>query len=198
MEVRLTTFMDFVAAEGTAKVTSVREAKAKYGQAYSPLTDFYKGVRETIIDLHESSRSKALLDTFLTKVEDGRKQPHYAAVVAGYKRWLGTKRVMWLGAQGVPWTEGDLTVRVRPDLPVQIDGTDYMIKLWFAADKLTKKRVDATLRLLEITHGKLGNVGILDVRQGRLITPTRPVRDIDALLAGEAAAFVSMWERLAA
>lgn len=34
--VTLTTFMDFVVAAGTRKVTCVRKAKKQYGQGYDP------------------------------------------------------------------------------------------------------------------------------------------------------------------
>ena len=71
-----------------------------------------------------------------------------------------------------------------------------MIKLYFKKDKPSKRLLDTVLRLIDVTlpADKAGATpGILDVQRGRLFTPTVRVADIDALLTGEAAAFVTMW-----
>jgi hypothetical protein len=44
--------------------------------------------------------------------------------------------------------------------------------------------------------GKKTEVGVLDVKRSKLFVPTREISDLDALLHGEAAALVGIWERL--
>jgi hypothetical protein len=46
--VSLTTFVDFVAATGTTRITRVRSAKTYYEQGYAPERDFYKPLRDRI------------------------------------------------------------------------------------------------------------------------------------------------------
>ncbi len=74
-----------------------------------------------------------------------------------------------------------------------------MIKLYFKNEEPPKRRLEATLRLIGLTlpEDKAHAVpSILDVKRGRLFKPTVEVRDIDALLAGEAAAFMTMWNHV--
>lgn len=52
--ISLTTFVDFSAATGAARLTSVRKAKAQYAEDYEPAHDFYKGLREAIVERFES------------------------------------------------------------------------------------------------------------------------------------------------
>lgn len=196
MEVRITTFMEFVAADWAAKVTAVKNAKNIYGNDYDPKVDYWKKLREAVIDFHENGRSAKHLSTLSERV-DAKKAANYKSVIDGYSKWLKGHEVEWIGTSSVPWNSGDLTVKVHPELGLRIDGEQWAIKLWLKGQRLTKKRVEATLHLLDLTHGTLNTrVGILDARAGRLITPTRLVPGIDALLAGEAAAFVTMWNAL--
>jgi hypothetical protein len=82
-----------------------------------------------------------------------------------------------------------------------INGRPFIVKLWFdSSQPLTKPRADPLLHLLDITHGagacSDATVAALDVLRGKLIKPTRLVPGIDALLKGEAACFLEMWESL--
>lgn len=49
IEISLTDFVDFVCKSGSAKLTQVK--KVKYRDDYSPATDFYKALREGIIQI---------------------------------------------------------------------------------------------------------------------------------------------------
>ena len=51
-EISLTSFVDFVLAGGTTRLRRVREIKRQIKEGYSPATDFYKGIREGIVELH--------------------------------------------------------------------------------------------------------------------------------------------------
>jgi len=109
------------------------------------------------------------------------------------------KDLEWSGCRTARWESGELSVNVNPELGLRINGVEHVIKLYFKKDEPRKRLLEPTLRLIELTlpQGKgAATPGILDVRRRRLFTPTVEVPDIDALLVGEAAAFVAMWSQV--
>lgn len=56
IEISLTDFVDFVCKSGTAKLTKVRQIKER--DDYSPKTDFYKALREGVIENHETGEEQ--------------------------------------------------------------------------------------------------------------------------------------------
>lgn len=198
IDITFTTFVNFVAAEYTTKLSTVRDAKARYGQEYSPATDYWKGAREAICDALESG-DLARLETALHRV-DARKVDNYRSAMAGCATWAQRQAPDWIG-RPVPreWSSGRLTVKVNPEAAVMIDGTPHVIKLYLRLDdKLTKRRLQVALHLLEKLYGQGDTkVAVLDVRRSKLIpAPATPVRDIDAFLLGEASMFTTLWTEL--
>ena len=99
------------------------------------------------------------------------------------------------------WVSGDLTVNVRPELALTINGQPVIVKLWFdVTQALTKPHADPLLQLLDATHGvgagKTATPAVLEVIRGKLFKKTRDVPGLEALLRGEAACFISMWNAL--
>lgn len=198
-EISLTTFVDFVIKSGTPRITCVRDAKRLYEQGYKPAFDFWKPLREAIIEMHREGLPKQALDRVCTNLTDRKKLSLYPLRIQAYKRWLGRKNIQWFGCEPKIWRSGDLKIRVNPELGLTIDGADYLIKLYFKEDKLSKPRVDTMLFLIQNTFSKKhpkATPGILDVARGNLIVPTREIEDIEVLLNGEAVAFVEMWNRI--
>jgi len=198
-EISLTTFVDFVSKSGTARLTYVRKAKDLYQQEYEPALDFWKSLRDGIVDMHRHNRPKNTLDNVLVGITHRNKINLYPSRIAAYKRWVGRKIIRWRGCEPELWRHGSLTVRVNPELGISINGNDYIIKLYFKEERLSKYRVDTMLFLIRSTFSQKcsdATPAILDVPRGNLIEPTRDISDIDALLIGEAAAFIQMWNRV--
>lgn len=64
INISMTPFVDFVVASGTPKLTAVKKAKAQYQSEYDPATDFYKPLRECIIDAAQQNlNGKETLDS---------------------------------------------------------------------------------------------------------------------------------------
>ena len=195
----MTTFVDFVLANGTQRLTVLRRAKAEYEREYSPARDFYKALRETIIDVHQHGRPLAELDGLLNILEDKRRVDSYAACISSYKSWCGRKKMAWLDGFTAYWAYGDLTVRVNPELSLRVNNVPYAIKLYFKSDKPSKGRLETMFHLLEISipnehQGRTPS--ILDVRRGNLFRPTKEISGIQTLLEGEASAFQTMWSHV--
>ena len=198
-KISMTTFIDFVLKSGTPRLTVLRKAKAEYAQQYSPAKDFYKLLRESIVEVHQNKMSIIGLDTLLGNLNDQRKVRPYRECIAGHKKWYGRSEFEWGKPFNAQWIRGRLVVRVNPELGVSIDGITHFVKLYFKPDKLTKPRVETMFCLLSQSlpnEFRQAKVGILDVRRGLLHSPNRNIPDIETLLRGEAAAFETMWEQV--
>jgi hypothetical protein len=91
-------------------------------------------------------------------------------------------------------------VSVNPELGLRINGTPHLVKLYFKADKLAKNRADIITHLMGKTlSGKAPAgcvMGVLDVRNARLLTSTVPIPGLDAQLDAEAAYWNTLWPRV--
>ena len=197
--ISLTTFVDFVIKSGTPRITCVRDAKKLYAEGYSPVFDFWKALREAIVELQREGRPKSVLSDLLGPSVHPKKRESYAQRIESYRGWMGRKDFEWTGCRSVLWESGGLSVNVNPELGMRIDGEEHVIKLYFKKDKPSKRRLETMLHLIGTTlpaEKADATPGILDVKRGGLFTPTVAVADIDALLVGEAAAFVAMWNQV--
>jgi hypothetical protein len=198
IEISLTTFIDFVFASGTPKITCVRQAKEQYGAPYEPQKDFWRVLRNGIVDMHQRNAKISTLDSLLLDLRDPRKRRLYPDCIDGYKRWLGRKTATWTNATSVHWQFDDLIVSVNPELGLTLNGRPHRIKLYFKQEQLTKRRVQTILHLLRTTVPIEPNttLGILDVPRAKLLPLESPAPGIDALLQGEARSFTTMWKAL--
>lgn len=194
--VSLTTFLDFTAASGSARVTQLRQAKRGYQQEYSPARDYYKFLREAIEECFEEGWSSKSLKCKLDELPDSRKADAFEACRKGLTKWVGRKQITSQEKARANWSSGGLTVRINPELRLDVAGDSHLIKLYFKGEKISKQRVDVALHLLRGKAGKGTTAGILDVRRSKLYVPTVTKPGMNALLKAEAAAFTSLWEEL--
>ena len=89
IKVSLTDFVEFAIKSGSPKLTKVRQVK--FRGDYHPAQDFWKPLREEIVQLHQQRRPKNDLDRFLRTLSDAKKHIRYTECVRGYKRFLGRK-----------------------------------------------------------------------------------------------------------
>lgn len=192
-KVSLTTFVDFVSKSGTPKITVVR--RFKHGDAYRPAFDFYKPVRDAIVDVHEHAKPKKALDASVADLKDPRKLASFTAVVRGHKKFMRNHAAQWFDPPKGSWAEGGIVVHVNPELGLEIRGVPHVVKLYFKAERMPKRNVATITRLMAKALAEPGSrtvFGVLDVRRGVLHVPTGAVPGIDALLSSEAASFAAI------
>lgn len=197
--ISLTTFVDFVLATGMSRLTCVRKAKELYKQDYSPGFDYWRPLRNCIVDMHKESRPKETLKFLANELTDPRKSIAYERCINSYQRWMGRKIFQPLPVNTSTWERTDLRVRVNPELGLNINGQDFIIKLYFKAEEPSKHRLNTTLHLIDKsknTDQDKAIPAILDVQRGRLIEGTNIPSQVETLLAGEVAAFEAMWEQI--
>ena len=191
--VSLTYFVDFVLKVGTPKLSGVKEFKE---HRYDHLTDFYKPLREAIVDMHEKGRPDGTLDEFLGTLTDERKRRIFPGLVESYRGWL-RPGMTWFTPPRTTLPVGDIEININPELGFEIDGTPYLVKTYFRGEPLAQKRVSIVLGLISSALGptRPGTVfAMLDVKNGQLRTlkSTQNPR-LGLLLRGEAASFSTIY-----
>jgi len=198
-EISLTDFVDFVTRSGSPKLTKVRSIRARGD--YDPIRDFWKTLREGLVHFHSTGGGhKSELDGLVGEALESRRA-HYEAAITGYKRFLGRKSVQWFEPTRITWFEGDLGIRINPELGLIIDGVPTIVKVHFKSRQLSKRRIEVILLLMEDAlrpHcGPEERFAVLDCWKGKLFYSDRPRWKIRPYLIGEAHAFSTMWRELA-
>lgn len=193
--VSLTYFVDFVLKVGTPKLAGVKEFKE---HRYDHLTDFYKPLREAIIDMHEKARPERVLDEHLGTLTDERKRRIFPGLVEGYRKFLHTgSPKKWFTPPHTVLPIGDLEININPELGFEIDGKPWLIKTYFRGEPLAQKRVNIVLGLINSALGPTRpgtQFAMLDVKNAKL-HPMKisPNPRLPLLLRGEAASFSTIY-----
>jgi hypothetical protein len=194
----LTDFVDVVSASGTPKATKVRQVKAR--PPYNPVQDFWKRLRDRVVETHQAGLGKTHLDGVLSALSDKKKLTAYPPAVAGYKRWWGTKKLTWFAPPAAVHSGHGVDVSVNPELGLEINGIPHLVKLYFKEEGLTKNRIDIITHLMAeelATRSPAGAVmGVLDVQRGRLIVPTVAVPGLKAIVDAELAYIAALWAKV--
>jgi hypothetical protein len=145
--------------------TSLRRARLGSGRCAKPRTST-PGVQpgnrllRTAAKAHRSDLRGRLGPEALRRAavrgDRPKKQRSSSACRTGLRRWAGVsgkKKITWTKARRAHWKAGELDVTVSPELWLDVDGTSYVMKLYYKADKLTQHKVNLSLRLLEKTLG---------------------------------------------
>jgi hypothetical protein len=193
--VSLTYFVDFVLKVGTPKIHGVKEFKE---HRYDHLTDFYKPLREAIVEMHEKGRSDKVLDDFLPALADERKRRIFPGLVEGYRKFLhGGAPKKWFTPPHTAMNIGDLEININPELGFEIDGRPTLIKTYFRGEPLAQKRVNIVLGLISaaLAPTRPGTLfAMLDVKNAKLYPmKTLPNPRLGLLLRGEAASFSTIY-----
>jgi hypothetical protein len=193
--ISLTDFVDFINKTGPPRLTKVRNIKTR--PEYSPAVDFWKPLREAIRDHHKTGRP---LDPVLDGIEHTRKAARYPVALIAYKKFLRRKQLEWFEPPIGIWTNGELQVRVNPELGLRPNGREHVIKLYFKDEPLPGRRLAVVFQLISLAlQDKLNaecTLSVLDVSNNKLLLPDPNAPDVTALLLGEAAAFVAMWNAI--
>ena len=192
-KVSLTYFVDFVLKVGMPRLSGVKEFKE---HRYDHLTDFYRPLREAIVDAHEKNKPLSSLDDLVGTLSDERKRRIFPELIGTYKQWLRPS-MKWFTPPRTTLAVGDLTIDVNPELGFEIDGKPHLIKTYFRGEPLAQKRVTTVLGLITaaLGPGRPGTVfAMLDVKNGRLRTlKSAPNPRLGLLIRGEAASFSTIY-----
>jgi len=196
--ISLTDFVDIVSLSGRPKATKVRQIKRR--EPYDPATDFYRRVRDAIVEAHQNNLDKDLIDDVLPTLTDPKKITAYPIILKGYKKWWGRKAPAWFEPPSRIYSNFSVDISVNPELGLEIDGIPYLIKLYFKSKPLEKNKIDIITHLMSITLSELcpspksTKMSVLDVRRAKLISPTVPFRGLTSMVDAELSYISTLWE----
>lgn len=195
IKIPIATFIEFVHSAGIKRVSLVKEAK--HGR-YSPATDFYRPLRDAIVDFHKAgSKDARPLQSVAAQQSDPKKSSGYPTLITAYLRFARKHDWTWAGTPPKPiWTQESLSVSVSPEILVNHRGTPHLVKLWLRRDPLDRHKVASVLLMLRQCVEELDaplECALLDVRRGKLHLAKAEKPEVDVLLRGEARAFQTMY-----
>lgn len=130
-------------------------------------------------------------------------QQHYRQLAEGFRHWWPTIQATGVRAPDGVWTNGELTVKVRQLLGLRRPaGSTEIVLPYLKEPELSRDTAELGLRILErMAETAASGVipVVLDVRRGKTFRLRRNTNrsDLDALLAGEAAKYVTLWRTAA-
>lgn len=196
--ISLTDFVDIVSSSGTPKANKVRQIKHR--PPYIPAFDFYKPLRDRIIETHGAGESKDYLQDLMSSINDRKKITAYPHVLEGYVSWWGRKNLEWFDPPNDLFSLHGVDVSVNPELGLHINGEPHLIKLYFKSEDLTKNRVDVIHHLLDSTLAtrcpENTIMAVLEIRRPRLYVPTIQIQNLTAALGAELAYISDLWSNV--
>lgn len=196
--ISLTDFVDFVTRSGMPKLTKVRQLKRR-GE-YNTLHDFYRPLREAIIQAHAEGAGKKRVNGCVDGAWDwsvDRRRRHYEELTRAYVSWWGRKRLEWFEPAWEVLDLGALTLSVNPELGLRVNGRPLLIKLYFKERRLSHKYAEVVTQLMRMSlrdqAPEDAEMAVLDIRRRNLHCPTPRTRHLETLVRGEMAALTTMW-----
>lgn len=185
--ISLSYFVDYMLTSGTSRITSGKFIRQGPDERYS---DFYRPVREAIVDMHAKGLDTRALNDFLATVEEPREKRIFPKIAIGYGKFLRQyRRLTWFEPPLREYPLGPVSVRVNPELGLLIDGRPHALKMYFRGEPLYAQRA---VLINELLHDSLASTwpgtvfGVLDVRRAKLFT-YQPRPEVNRLLRAEAA-----------
>lgn len=199
-EISLTSFVDFVIKSGVPRLTLVRDTKKKHDEPYNKARDYYRKIRDKIIEIHKNKDNIVKLNNLMDDVLDKNKQENYPLLISNYIKFIGRKKINWFDPSRDKWGYNDLLVKINPELGLEINGKKHIIKLYFKKEILSKNKIDIINNLMFMSLGpKLTNdttISILDILNCKLHSLKKFDESLIPLLEGEIISFCEMWKRV--
>ena len=128
LKISLTDFILFINNSGVKKLPVANHLVQR--KEYSPEFDFYRLVRNAIIEATRNSDQEFNLDqffrTFLSNIND-KKKGHYKKIVLAYCKFLKLNNYSWFKPIAYFWEFRELRVRINPEIGLIIGSNKYAI-----------------------------------------------------------------------
>lgn len=197
-KITLTDYIDFISRSSFSKASKVKSIFQR--PSYNPAFDFYKDLREEIIEVNFKNLGKEKLLEFLSGYSGSKKFKRYKSLLDGYLKFVGRKRTTWFTPQIAYWSYQNLSVKVNPEIGITVNGDSYLIKLYFKETPIKRDSIKLLLSMMENTLGSGIHTGykcaILDVERGKLHYLKTKSPEITDLMNAEAEYFLKLWESL--
>lgn len=195
-QISLTDFVDVVSKVGRPKATKVRQVRER--PEYEPAFDFYKALREHLVDNHRSNGGKAAVSDAIKFLTDPKKIKSYPEVLNAYKKWWGRKNLDWFNPPRDVYAANGFDIILNPELGLAINGERHIIKMYLKSDALTTFKTELIIDLLEhqlrSKAAPTDNFSVLDVRRSKLFSSGPHAPTSLPIVNAEIAYIASIWQ----
>ena len=195
IDITLTDFLNIVQSTGMTKLSKIRKIKTR---AYTPASDYYKSLREKIIEVLSSGDDAIDIMSAVYSAHQTRQQ-NYKEIADSFIHWLSTRK-------GWTWVEPPratynnhptIGVRVNPEIAfVDKNSNMHVIKLHFNKEQLSKGKLDVAGCLFSESLAQLCPINtifyFLDLHQGKTF-PVRNTPGVDIFFNAELEYINSIW-----
>lgn len=196
-QISLTDFVDVVSKAGRPKATKVRQVKER--PEYEPAFDFYKPLREHIVDNHRKNGGKTAVSDVMKSMTDPKKIKNYPELLDAYKKWWGRKDVTWFNPPRDVYSAGGFDIILNPELGLVVNGERHIIKMYLKSDALTAFKTELIIDLLEHQLRSKAvptdNFSVLDVRGSKLFSSGPHIPASLSIVNAEIAYISSIWQQ---
>jgi hypothetical protein len=196
-QISLTDFVDISTKSGRPKATKVRQVKER--PEYEPAFDFYKPLRDHLVETHRSGGSKADVSNVLAELTDPKKVRNYPDLVKGYKKWWGNKSIAWFNPPRSVYSSSGIEIIVNPELGLVVGGSRQVAKLYFKDDALTAYKTELIIDLMEQSLrpqvGAQDSFAVLDVRKAKIFANGPHAPAAISIVNAELAYIAALWSQ---
>lgn len=193
-KISMTSFLGILSASGPGKAKKVMEAK--YPKPYSPASDYYKGIREAIVNVVYNGHGNETLDESVNRAYRNRTL-HYKEVAQGFKKWWKKNDVESFTPPRGTFGSSNIQVNVNPEFSVVVGGVPHVLKLFFNKDRVTQNQLVISNYLMQScfsqNYSPETKFSILDVRRSRIVESRVDTSKLGALVTGEMMCVESIW-----
>lgn len=193
----LTDFVDFaVSNDPIAKINKL--TKIKNRPDYEPAFDYWKPLRDNIIATHKNSLEKNSLDDVLLRVSSA-KHANYRTKIDAYKTWWGRKSFTWFEPETCLFSENEVDIHVNPEAGLSFGGKNFLIKLYFKPEELTKRKSEIILLLMNLALSSRfpnATMAVLDIQNQKLFDKVTNTNNLQKALKGEISYIAATWNSL--
>lgn len=195
-DITFTDFINIVQSPGTTKLSKIRSIK---NRVYSPATDYYKGLREKIIEVLSSNDDVNHITSAIFEAHATR-QENYRIIADNMIAWLGKQRgLTWHEPRRAYYRPNKIGIKINPELAFQdASGKVNIIKLHMNKDALSRGKLEVASYLFYIALApqcpENTVFSFLDLHQGKLF-PIKKLHDSGAtFLDAEISYIEQIWD----
>jgi hypothetical protein len=167
-EILVKEFSDIATTSGLPKLTKIRNEKHK--DPYEPAGDYYKKLREAIIDCHKHNLGIEHIEETARNYPNRERRLNYVPIASAYTTWHGDNSYTWFDPPRYKVIINDVTIVVNPELGLAMNGEDVIIKLYFLKEAIPRSMANYILYLMERACQGTRSCKILDIKRKKLLS----------------------------
>jgi hypothetical protein len=188
-------FSAIATESGTKKLNLIKKQKNK--KPYHPSADYYKKFREKIVNILKHKGQLIELKQLAEKMPNDKKG-NYSSLAKSFVTWAKGKNIRWYDPIRESYLSNKTEIVCNPELNLNIDGVDYVIKLYFSVnDRMTQDRANYICFTMQSAFDDNSqNYAVLDVQTKKMYSFTGKSEIFAISVESEIASIERAWVQL--